>query len=171
MIRTLGRLTALLFVALATTRALHAQAPVPSTEPLDSAKRALVAEFVEVANFRSQLLRTMRESSKLQSAMPLPPGFWERFLARAEQDANELLAPIAEDYGKYLSSDELRAMIAFYRSPIGRRFIEVGPIISARSSFVGQQWGARVGMQVASELAQTSNADAKPAKPVSGKKP
>ena len=121
--------------------------------PRDAARVALVRELMVAANFRQQLVRTMRESSTRQGAMvPVPPGFWEKFLARAEQDADSLLAPIANDYARYFSSDDLRALIAFYQSPTGQRLSLVSPIISANSSYAGSLWGMRVGREVALEL-------------------
>jgi hypothetical protein len=84
--------------------------------------------------------------------VPVPPGFWEKFLARAEQDADTLLAPMAEDYARYFSSSDLRALIAFYKSSAGQRLSLVAPVISANSAFTGSQWGSKVGMQIATEM-------------------
>ena len=105
------------------------------------------------ANFRQQLMRTMREASLRQGATaPVPPGFWERFLSRAEQASDTLLAPMAEDYARYFSSSDLRALIVFFKSPAGQRMSLVAPVISANSSYVGSQWGQKVGIEVATEL-------------------
>ena len=148
--RTLSVLAVSLLVAAYPARA---QAVDTLTEPRDAAKRALVRELMVAADFRQQLVRTMKESSTRQGALvPVPPGFWDKFLARAEQDADTLLAPIANDYARYFSSDDLRALIAFYKSPAGQRASLVAPIISANSSYVGALWGQRVGREVAVEL-------------------
>ena len=154
--------------------AAGAQAVDTVPEPRDAAKIALVRELMTAANFRQQLVRTMRETSTRQGAMvPVPPGFWEKFLVRAEQDADTLLAPMAEDYARYFSSADLRALIAFYKSPAGLRLSFVAPVISANSSYIGTKWGQKVGMEVAGELMkQTDAVDAPPpAKAVPAKKP
>ena len=143
-------------------------------EPRDAAKLALVRELMTTADFRQQLVRTMRETSTRQGAMvPVPAGFWEKFLARAEQDADTLLAPMATDYARYFTSADLRALIAFYQSPAGRRMSLVSPIISANSSFAGSKWGQRVGQEVAAELIKPDRATdtTPPAKAVPAKKP
>jgi uncharacterized protein len=143
---------ALMIVSL-TAGVARAQAVDTVPEPRDAAKIALVQELMATANFRQQLLRTMRETSTRQSAITqVPPGFWDRFLARAEQAADTLLAPMAADYARYFTSADLRALIVFYKSPAGQRMSAVAPVISANSSFAGQQWGQKVGIEVATEL-------------------
>jgi hypothetical protein len=141
------------------------------TEPRDAAKLALVRELMATANFREQLVRTMRETSARQGALvPVPPGFWDKFIARAEQDADTLIAPLLEDYTRYFTSADLKALIAFYKSPTGQRVSLVNPIISANSASVGQQWGQKVGMEIGTELmnegAPKDPAPVAPAKPV-----
>lgn len=122
-------------------------------EPRDAAKMALVRELMTVANFRDQLIRTMRETSRLQATMlPVPPEFWDKLLARATQDADTLLAPMVDDYARYFSSADLRSLIAFYRSPAGQRASLVSPVINANSSFNGSKWGQRVGAEIAADM-------------------
>ncbi len=144
--------TVVAVVALCAGRS-HAQTVDTVPEARDAAKIALVQELMATANFKRQLVRTMREASVRQGASaPVPPGFWEKFLARAEQAADTLLAPMADDYARYFTSNDLRALIAFYKSPAGQRTSFVAPVISANSAFVGSQWGQRVGIEVATEL-------------------
>jgi uncharacterized protein len=169
-----------IFVLLAGSIALLAQTAGAQTvdtvpEPRDAAKLALVRELMTVANFRQQLVRTMRASSTLQGAMvPVPPGFWDKFLERAEQDSDTLLAPMAADYARYFTSADLRALVAFYQSPTGQRMSFVAPIISANSSYAGSLWGQKVGREVAAELMKpdaSAPAKAPSGKPTSVKKP
>ena len=150
MLRTVAPLVAVLSIAAAP---LAAQTVDTVPEPRTPAKLALVRELMATANFRDQLVRTMRESSTRTGAMtPVPPGFWDKFIARAEQDADTLLAPMVEDYARYFTSADLRALIAFYKTPAGQRMSFAAPVISANSSYVGAQWGARVGMEIVGEL-------------------
>jgi uncharacterized protein len=163
----LAATTALLLLAMAPA---HAQGIDTVPEARTAAKMALVQELMTTANFRDQLVRTMRETSDRQqkAMLPVPPGFWERFLTRAEQASDTLLAPMVDDYARYFTSADLRALIAFYKSPAGQRMSLVAPVISANSSFHGQQWGQRVGAEVATELSQQGAApmkDSSKAKP------
>jgi uncharacterized protein len=170
---TFLRVSGLLCV-LATSAA--AQTVDTVSEPRTPAKLALVRELMETANFRSQVVRTMRETSVRQgAAMPVPPGFWDLFIARAEKDVDTLLEPMIEDYTRFFTSAELRELIAFYKSPIGQRLVVVSPVLGANASVAGQRWGARVGMEIGTEMMQRDGASSstKPAKPptASGKKP
>lgn len=161
MLRRTGLILAALFAAL--TRIAAAQTVDTVPEPRDAAKIALVRELMTTANFREQLVRTMRETSARQGAsVPVPPGFWDKFLARAEQDADTLLAPMAADYARFFSSADLRALITFYKSSTGQRMSLVAPIISANSSYAGSIWGQRVGQEVAAELMNGGGAPPKP---------
>lgn len=140
-----------------------AQRVDPVAEPMDSAKRAVVRELVTAARMREQVLQTMRETSRLQT-VPVPPGFWDRMLERAAQDADTLIASTVEDYGSYFTAAELRELITFYRTPVGQRLLDVLPRIGARASVRGQTWGMRVGMEVGAELLDKPASGAKPAK-------
>lgn len=149
--------------------AAGAQAVDTVPEARNDAKTALVRELMRTARFREQLVQTIRESGNRQGAtLQMPPGFWEKFIERAEQDADSLLAPMEADYARYFSSADLRALIAFYKSPAGQRLSAVAPVISANSSLVGSRWGARVGM----ELMSTPSPDsAEQARAKANKKP
>lgn len=51
------------------------------------------------------------------------------------------LVPI---YRKYLTDNDVRQLIRFYRTPIGRRFARVTPPISFESTIAGQQWAESI---------------------------
>jgi uncharacterized protein len=168
MISSSRLLVAALFVACTAPQA-RAQTVDTVPEAVTPAKVALVEQLMVAGSFKQQLVRTMRETSLRQTAVPVPPGFWDLFLARAEQDADTLLAPMRADYARYFTTAELRALIAFYQSPAGKRMSEVAPVLTANSSAHGQQWGMRVGQEVSTQLMNSAKAappsNAKPSKP------
>lgn len=59
----------------------------------------------------------------------------------------DLLVPV---YEKHLTKDDVEQLIAFYRSPVGRKLASVTPAISLESAKVGQQWAVSLipGLQV-----------------------
>nr|WP_299381910.1 DUF2059 domain-containing protein [Allomuricauda sp.] len=61
----------------------------------------------------------------------------------------ELLTPI---YQKYMSEDDLKALIDFYDSPVGQKFAKYTPEISKESMAVGQEWGLQIGNKVLKRL-------------------
>ena len=63
----------------------------------------------------------------------------------------ELIDEIAALYAEKLTLEELAALIAFYKSPIGTKFVAVQPEIMRQSIVAGQRWGARLGREIEEE--------------------
>jgi uncharacterized protein len=63
----------------------------------------------------------------------------------------ELIDEIAALYAEKLTLQELAALIAFYQSPIGIKFVAVQPEIMRQSIVAGQRWGARLGREIEEE--------------------
>ncbi|SFU57372.1 hypothetical protein SAMN05216480_1085 [Pustulibacterium marinum] len=62
-------------------------------------------------------------------------------------DLVQMLVPV---YKKQLTEDDLKALIKFYQTPIGKKYAEATPAITSESMQVGQQWG----MQLVQKLQQ-----------------
>jgi hypothetical protein len=76
--------------------------------------------------------------------------FWDEFMA--EIDSNELVEMIVPIYDKYLTHDDIKGLIEFFETPVGRKFIQVQPKIMQESMIVGQQWGQQIGQKVTRKL-------------------
>ncbi len=46
-------------------------------------------------------------------------------------------------YAKHFSHEDIRQMIVFHETPLGRKSIEVMPRLMAESMQVGQRWAAK----------------------------
>lgn len=55
-----------------------------------------------------------------------------------------LMKELVPVYEKHFSHKEIREMIAFYETPLGRKSIEVMPRVMQDSMQIGQRWAARV---------------------------
>lgn len=64
-------------------------------------------------------------------------------LSRAFADGS-LQDELAGIYARHFSQDEVEAMIEFYETPVGRKTIELLPVIMNESVTVAQGWAARV---------------------------
>jgi hypothetical protein len=53
----------------------------------------------------------------------------------------------AQIYAEHFSEDELRALVAFYRSDTGRKYITEMPLIMKEVMPLGQAWGRNIGEQ------------------------
>lgn len=57
-------------------------------------------------------------------------------------DLVEMLTPV---YAKYLTLEDLEAIIEFYETPVGKKFAKNTPLILQDSMEVGQKWGEKLG--------------------------
>ena len=64
----------------------------------------------------------------------------------------ELLDMMVPIYQKHLTLTDVNELIAFYESPIGKKFAEKTPFIMQESMQVGQQWGMKIGQRIAEKL-------------------
>lgn len=69
--------------------------------------------------------------------------------ALADQDLVEEVIPI---YAKHFSHEDIRQMIAFHETPLGRKSIEVMPRLMAESMQVGQRWAAKTLPRIREEV-------------------
>jgi hypothetical protein len=144
------RLAAILvLLALPIAAPLRAQAGAAATS-----KPALVAEFLRVTRVAETALSAMEAQLPAQRALnpKVSPEFWDRFLARVRRDTAAMLTELVPIYEEAFTVEQLRDLLAFYRTPSGRRFIEVQPELAHASVLAGQRWGARVGADVGADM-------------------
>ncbi|MEO8652146.1 MAG: DUF2059 domain-containing protein [Hyphomicrobiaceae bacterium] len=72
----------------------------------------------------------------------------KRFITRK----SELIEEIAAIYADKLSVDDLREITKFYQTGAGRRMVESLPEVTRRAAAVGQNWGQRIGAEIANEM-------------------
>ncbi len=63
-----------------------------------------------------------------------------------------LMARMVPLYAKHFTGDEIRALIAFYESEVGRKAVAVMPAIMQEAMTIGKQWGEEVGPRVQSKV-------------------
>lgn len=69
-----------------------------------------------------------------------------------ETSLDDLTAMLAPVYVKYLTQEDLEGLIAFYRTPLGKKFAKNTPFIMQESMQVGQQWGMKIGQDFKEKL-------------------
>ena len=84
------------------------------------------------------------------SATDVPDAYWAKLKKRL--DPRDLLDDLANVYARHLSHADIKALIKFYKSPVGRRFVKLQPTIMGESMQVGQRWGQKVSAKVAAEI-------------------
>lgn len=84
-----------------------------------------------------------------QSVPNVPESYWDSFSKKWEQKAGsklvELYVPI---YKKYLSLEDLKKIVEFYESPVGKKLATATPAMTAE----GMQLGQKFGMEIVEEM-------------------
>jgi Uncharacterized protein conserved in bacteria len=80
----------------------------------------------------------------------IPDRFWVRFKEKVNTD--DLLYACVPVYSKYYTHDDIKQLIKFYESPIGKKMAEVTPLLTQETMTIGQKWGEKLGQDIVDEL-------------------
>lgn len=149
---------------------------------IDPVKEADIRRLMDVTGAKGlmkQMMDGMEKNLKPMMVSSLPPGdyrdrlvelFFEKFHSKA--DTQELIEMAVAGYDKYLSDEEIKGLIAFYQTPLGRKALEVLPKLTVELQSEGVNWGQELGRQCMQEvlaehpdLAQALAAAGKAARP------
>jgi hypothetical protein len=128
----------------------------PVAKPIDAAKLQDIQRLLEVTNTKARMNEVMDKvmgNMKPMLAQSLPPGayrdklvdaFFVRFQSERDTDAfiKENVIPI---YDHYFEDADIKGLIEFYQTPLGKKFSQVQPDMSAELMKVGQTWGEDLG--------------------------
>jgi uncharacterized protein len=123
--------------------ALGAQEPAAAARPAISAgHRAAAAELLVVTETERQLREGIASAFDLQvRANPLLGPFRDVMQRYADKylDWATMQPELVDVYASTFSEPELRDMIAFYRTPTGRRVVRLLPEVTARAQQVAER--------------------------------
>lgn len=106
-------------------------------------------QMTGAANMGLQVADSM--IAQFKKGMPqIPDEFWTEF--RNEINANELTNLVVPIYAKHFSHDDIKQLIAFYKTPIGKKLIALQPQIMQESMAAGQKWGTKIGQRAIKKL-------------------
>jgi hypothetical protein len=115
-------------------------------------KRTDIVKLLDVSNTKmqaEQLFDLMLPSLKTL-APDAPDAFWTVFQSKLNMNSFvDLFVPV---YDKYFTHDEIRGLIQFYESPVGRKLLAVTPSITQDSYGIGQAWGEKLAQDIIDEL-------------------
>jgi uncharacterized protein len=66
-------------------------------------------------------------------------------LAGMQARLSELSDAVVAVYASNFSAEELRAATAFYRTPVGQKFLQKNPLVAQQTMLLGQKFGQSVG--------------------------
>lgn len=123
-----------------------ANTPAPPAHPITTEQSK---ELFELAGTKGMMEQMIRRSLAMQraSAPPyIPAEVWtdlqDSFL---KVDFAQLMAPT---YQKYLSEEDAKQILAFYRTPAGQRLLAAMPQVLMESGEVGRKEGQRIATEV-----------------------
>jgi len=83
---------------------------------------------------------------------------WDELEAEfMKRSINELVVLLVPVYQKYLTQEDLEAIIEFYKTPVGKKFALHNPAIMQESMQIGQQWGMQIGQELQQRLQKEGN--------------
>lgn len=89
--------------------------------------------------------------ARFREALPqVPNEFWTE--AIKEFKTEEMIALVVPIYARHLSHDDVKGLIRFYESPLGRKVVQVLPAITQESYTAGELWGRSIGEKVRQKL-------------------
>ena len=110
-----------------------------STEKIDNIKKLL--EITGAAKMGKVMLNTMINAYQ-SSNIPLDTTLLNEI--QSENNINTLMDMIIPVYDKYYTDAEIKELITFYSTPIGKKLIETMPAVVQESMLIGQKWGEKV---------------------------
>lgn len=136
-----------------------------SAQPLDPAVRADIEQLLAVTGSSSmgtqmaslmsdQMLQVMRREQP-----DIPPRvlslvqevFTEEF-TRAFGTGGGIAESLVQIYAKHFSPDDVRGLLAFYNTELGRRSIQVMPTVMREGALAGQAWAEKETPRILSVL-------------------
>jgi hypothetical protein len=140
----------------------QANGTAAASSAADPAKAADIRRLMAIVNTEEMaggLMGAMTEQIRPVVVNSLPPGeyreklvdlFLEKF--RSKADMKHLLDLLAPIYDKYLSDAEIKGLIVFYQTPLGKKTLEVMPKVMAESQAEGRKWGEGLGQEAMQEV-------------------
>jgi hypothetical protein len=131
---------------------------------IDPQKEADIRRLLSVLGSQvaaTQMMGDMEKSIKPLLTSSLPPGeyrdrlvqlFFEKF--ESKLDINVMVDLSIPVYDKYLSDADIRGMIDFYSTPLGKRMVQVLPQLMRECAERGRTWGEGVGRESMIEVLQ-----------------
>ncbi len=129
---------------------------------MDPAKEADIRQLMDVTGGKAmvqQVMDEMEKNIKPLLANSLPPGdyrdklidkFFEKFHSKANvQQLLDMAVPI---YDKYLSDEEIKGLINFYKTPLGQKTLSVLPKLMVEMQTQSMNWGQNLGRQSMQEV-------------------
>ena len=119
---------------------------------IDPAKQADIKKMLIATGAGKMGMQVINQMIGMQRQQnpKVPKEFWDDFIG--EISADELIDLTIPAYDKHLSHAEVKELLKFYESPVGKKLLKVQPMIVQDSMAAGQKWGMELGQRIADRL-------------------
>ena len=123
-----------------------------NTNAQTDTKEKLIKEMLDLSGANKMALQTMEMMiTSFKKQMPtVNTDFWDEFMKEAQ--TGDLISMIAPVYAKHFTEAEIKELIAFYKTPIGKKLVEKLPVITQESYGIGEEWGKALSEKVVAKL-------------------
>jgi uncharacterized protein len=140
------------YILLGTMLMMSPAASAQTTKSSTSTEDAAARELLEMSGGGTLGERVIEQLiSSFKKKLPnVPASFWDDL--GKELDPTELVTLALPVYTKHYTVEEMRAIMAFYKTPAGAKLVQSMPEITQEMSLIGQKWGNQVGQKVVQRL-------------------
>ncbi|MEI6310927.1 MAG: DUF2059 domain-containing protein [Bacteroidota bacterium] len=119
--------------------------------------KKLVKEYMETTNalaqFNANIVTILDMFKGKETYSEIPDKFWVDFQAEIEKTSEtRLIDMFVEIYYKYFTEEDLKEIIAFYKTPIGKKLLQNNPAIIKDAMNIGKKWGEEIAEQVIEKI-------------------
>jgi len=86
----------------------------------------------------------------------IPDAIWDEFTGICTEEMKrslpQLEEPVITIYDDNFSADEIKQLVAFYQSPVGRKIVIQLPQLMRQSVTMGQSWGQQAGARAVERI-------------------
>jgi len=82
----------------------------------------------------------------------IPPNVSNKFKQKMKDSVGEMMTEFIPIYKKYFSQDEIKELIRFYESPIGRKMVANQPAMMEESMSIGNKYGETLMKEIMQEM-------------------
>jgi uncharacterized protein len=133
-----------------------AQTPASPTVPThkieDPEKINNIKKLLDVTNSKNlsrNIITQLIDSLKAEYPQ-VPAKFWDAFMNELNPD--EMIDEYIPIYNKYFTNEEIKGIIAFYETPLGKKTLSVIPQISKESTAIGIKYGRQAAERALEKL-------------------
>ena len=103
------------------------------------------------------LIKTYAIRNIQKNSPTVPPDFWDIFYKQAREDVDDFIDQFIPFYDKNFSHAEIKEMILFNQTPIGRKISRLSPSLTTETTRICEEWGQALQENIIVELKKRYN--------------